>query len=175
MAFTYSKLAETTVGAGGTSAITFNNIPQNYTDLIIKISGRTAAAQGVAQLSFNGTTNNLSSRIIYGIGSSGNGSATYASAIRAGYIVGTDYTASTFSNNEIYIPNYSGSASKSISIDSVTENNAAEAYSSLNAGLWSNVTGITSLTLTVLNNANGVASTFTQHSTATLYGIRVEL
>jgi hypothetical protein len=174
MAFTYSKLAESTVGAGGSSTITFNNIPQNYTDLIIKISGRTAAAQGVAQLSFNGTTNNLSSRIIYGIGSSA-GSASYASVIRAGYIVGTDYTASTFSNNEIYIPNYSGSTSKSISIDSVTENNATEAYSSLNAGLWSNVTGITSLTLTVLNNSNGVASTFVQHSTATLYGIRVEL
>ena len=175
MAFTYSKLAESTVGAGGASSIIFNNIPQNYTDLVVKISGRTAATQGVAQIAFNGTTTNLSSRILYGIGSGTPGSASYASVIRAGYIVGTDYTASTFSNNEIYIPNYTSSNSKSLSIDSVTENNATEAYSSLNAGLWSNVTAITSLTLTVLNNGTGAASTFAQHSTATLYGIRVEL
>jgi hypothetical protein len=174
MAYTYSKLASTTVGVGGASAITFSNIPQNYTDLVLKISGRTAAAQGVAQIAFNGTTTNLNSRILYGIGSSA-GSASYASVIRAGYIVGTDYTASTFSNNEIYIPNYTSSNSKSLSIDSVTENNATEAYSSLNAGLWSNVTAITSLTLTVLNNGTGAASTFSQYTTATLYGIRVEL
>jgi hypothetical protein len=167
-----TKLASTTVGVTAQSSISFTNIPQGYTDLVIKVSGRTAAAQGVAELSFNSVTTNLSSRIIFAIGSGSAGSASYASQIRAGYIIGTDYTTSTFSNNEIYIANYSSNTFKSISIDSVTETNATEAYSSLNAGLWSNPSPITSLTFTVLNNNNGVASTFTQHSTFTLYGIK---
>ena len=169
---TMTKLASTTVGVTAQSSISFTNIPQGYTDLVIKVSGRTAAAQGVAELSFNLVTTNLNSRILYAIGSGTPGSASYASTIRAGYIVGTDYTASTFSNNEIYIPSYSGNNYKSISIDSVTETNAAEAYSSLNAGLWSNSSPITSLTFTVLSNNTGTPSTFTQHSTFTLYGVK---
>jgi hypothetical protein len=169
---TMTKLASTTVGVTAQSSISFTNIPQGYTDLVIKVSGRTAAAQGVSELSFNSVTTNLSSRIIYGIGSGSPGSASYASALRAGYIVGTDYTASVFSNNEIYISNYSSNTFKSVTVDSVGENNATEAYSSLNSGLWSNPSPITSLTFTVLNNGTGAASTFTQHSTFTLYGIK---
>ena len=165
------KIAAVEVGSAGTSSIDFTSIPQGYTDLKLVISGRTAAAQGVAQISFNGLTTNLSSRILYSIGSGTPGSASYASVIRAGYIVGTDYTASTFANNEIYIPNYTGSTNKSISIDSVTETNATEAYSALNAGLWAASSAITSIALTVLNNGTGAASTFTQYTTATLYGI----
>jgi hypothetical protein len=153
------------------SSVTFSNIPQNYTDLKLVVSGRTDAAQGVTQLSFNGLTTNLSSRIIYGIGSGTPGSVSYASVIRAGYIVGTDYTASTFANNEIYIPNYTSSSNKSVSIDSVGENNATEVYSSLNAGLWAASAAITSLTLTVLNNSTGAAANFVTNSTFTLYGI----
>jgi hypothetical protein len=166
-----TKLSSVTVGASAQSSISFTNIPQGYTDLVIKVSARTAAAQGVAELSFNSGTTNLSSRIIFAIGSGSAGSASYSS-LRAGYIIGTDYTASVFSNNEIYISNYSSNTFKSVGVDSVTENNATEAYSSLNAGLWSNSAPITSLTFTVLNNSNGVASTYVQHSTFTLYGVK---
>jgi hypothetical protein len=167
-----TKLASTTVGVTAQSSISFTNIPQGYTDLVIKVSGRTAAPQGACNLSFNSVTTNLSSRIIYGIGSGSAGSASYASDLRAGYIVGTDYTASIFSNNEIYISNYSSSNFKSVTVDSVTETNATEAYSMLTSGLWSNPSPITSLSLTVIYNANGAASTFTQHSTFTLYGVK---
>jgi hypothetical protein len=170
---TMTKLASTTVGVTAQSSISFTNIPQGYTDLVIKVSGRTAAAQGISELSFNSVTTGGSSRIMYGIGGAGSpGSATYASSIRSGYIVGTDYTASTFANNEIYISNYSSNVFKSVVVDSVTENNASEAYLQYVAGLWSNSSPITSLTFTVLNNNNGVASTFTQHSTFTLYGVK---
>jgi hypothetical protein len=167
-----TKLASTTVGVTAQSSISFTNIPQGYTDLVIKVSARTAAAQGACNLSFNSSTSNLNSKILYGIGSGSAGSASYASVVRAGYIVGTDYTASIFSNNEIYIPNYSSSNFKSVTIDSVTETNATEAYSMLTSGLWSDSSPITSVTLIVVNNANNAASTFTQHSTFTLYGIK---
>jgi hypothetical protein len=169
---TMTKLASTTVGVTAQSSISFTNIPQGYTDLVIKVSGRTAATQGISLLSFNSVDTGLSSRIIYSIGSGGPGSATYSSSIRGGYIVGTDYTASVFANNEIYISNYSSNTFKSVSVDSVTENNATEAYSQMVAGLWANSSPITSLTFTVLSNSTGVPSTFTQHSTFTLYGIK---
>jgi hypothetical protein len=175
MANTYIQIGSTvTVGSGGASSVDFTSIPATYTDLVLKISGRTAASQGVAEVSFNGLTTNLSSRILYTYGTSSGsiGSATYASSIRAGYIVGTDYTASTFANNEIYISNYAGSNNKAVSIDSVGENNASEAYSSFNAGLWASSSAITSIKLTVLNNGTGAASTFVENTTVSLYGIK---
>ena len=169
---TMTKLASTTVGVGGSSSINFTNIPQGYTDLLFKVSARTAAAQGACNLSFNSLTSGLNARIIYGIGSGTPGSVSYSSDLRAGYIVGTDYTASIFCNNEIYVSGYSSSTYKSVSVDSVTETNATESYSMISGGLWSNPAPITSLSLGVVNNSNGVASSFTQHSTFTLYGIK---
>ena len=172
MAFTYSKLAESTVGAGGTSAITFNNIPQNYTDLVVKISGRstnTSTARGIF-IAFNSSTSGYNDRFLRGSGSAaisatdnGGGSKIYLGEAPA-----SDATTSTFSNIEVYIPNYSGSTNKSVSVDSVQEHNATEAYATLVAGLLSNPTAINSLSLTTSLN-------FAQHSTATLYGIRIEL
>ena len=173
MAFTYSKLAETTVGAGGASTITFNNIPQNYTDLVLKLSTRTntsdASSGQWTYVYFNGTTTNNSTKVLFGSGSttgslSGSGSTPYAA-----YVEPSNFTASTFGNAEIYIPNYVNTNNKSFSVDSVTENNSTGAYSNLSAGLWSNTTSINTVTLTP------AAGTFVQYSTAYLYGIRVEL
>ncbi len=71
----------------------------------------------------------------------------------------------TFANGEIYIPNYTASVNKSVSIDSVTENNATSAIAALDAGLWANTAAITSI------NLNGNNGNFVQYSTAYLYGI----
>jgi hypothetical protein len=154
------------------ASVTFANIPQTgYTDLKVVVSGRCDAAQGVSNVRFNGLTTNLSSRILYAIGSGTPGSASYASNIRAGYIDGTDYTATTFASNEIYIPNYTSSNNKSVSVDSVTETNATEAYSQLVAGLWSSTAAITSVTLEVISNINGSAANFVANSTFSLYAL----
>jgi hypothetical protein len=172
MAFTYSKLAESTVGAGGTSAITFNNIPQNYTDLVVKISGRTNFAQinDTYKITFNGTTSGYSGRFIQGNGSAASSSTAGTAAIDSPQTVGNSATASTFGNTEIYIPNYAGSTNKSISIDTVGENNATSALSNLYAALWANVSAISSISIGPQNG-----TLLLEHSTATLYGIRVEL
>jgi hypothetical protein len=171
MANTFFKIASVTVGSGGAASIDFTSIPGTYTDLLVKVSGRTAAALGFTRLYFNGSTSSFSSIILFATGSSA-GSASYASDIRSGYINGTDSTSSTFSNNEIYIPNYASSNNKSVSIDSVTENNGTAAYSLFSAGLWANTSAITSVKIDVNNNNDGVASTFSQYTTATLYGIK---
>jgi hypothetical protein len=75
-------------------------------------------------------------------------------------------TASTFSNSSFYIPNYADSNNKTVSIDSVTENNGTIAFLGLSAFLWSNTAAITTVQLR-LGYGN-----FVQHTTATLYGIK---
>jgi len=169
MAFTYSKLASTTVGAGGTSAITFSNIPQNYTDLVLKISGRISIAQiyGAFWLNINGTTTNRTYRYLEGNGASASSGSGTNTNISTGE--GNSNTANTFASVELYFPNYTSSNYKSWSTDSVGENNATTSYMDMYASLWSNVAAISQLSILP------ESGTILQYSTATLYGIRVEL
>ena len=172
---TYELIASSTVGSGGASAIDFTSIPGTYTDLLLKVSARNnvTTSSGYMRVEFNGVTTNFSSRVLYGTGSA-TGSFTPTSPY--GFVFfynNTDQaTASTFGNAELYIPNYTGSTNKSISVDSVTENNATTASSSLTAGLWSNTAAITSIKLTTYNNSTDAAANFVQYSTAYLYGIK---
>jgi hypothetical protein len=168
MANTYVKIQTITVGAGGSASFAFTSIPQTYTDLKIVYSLRSpnAVNVGTLTLALNGSTANGSAKILYGeTTGSGSFSQTF---VHSGYTVAANATANVFSSGEIYIPNYTSSNFKSISIDSVTESNATTYQSgvqALIAGLWSSTSAITSLTLT--NDAGN----FVQYSTATLYGI----
>lgn len=161
---TYFKIASVTVGSGGASSIAFSSIPATYTDLVVKISGRNTSSGDWFNLSFNGSTSSFSGRQIFGTGG-GVFSYTKTDNTEAFVNNNSSTTASTFSNSEVYIPNYAGSTNKSFSVDSVTENNGTTAYAVFYAGLWSNTSAITSLTFTP--NANTLA----QYTTATLYGI----
>ena len=161
----YNLISTTTVGSGGASTIVFSGIPQTFTDLKVVFSGRRSNAAGSFYVSFNGVTTNLSSRRLEGSGSAAS-SATDGSFIFAYGINASSYTASVFGSAEIYVPNYTGSTNKSVSIDSVTENNATEAYSTLVAGLWSNTAAITSLTISLSSGS------INQYSSASLYGIK---
>ena len=163
MATTYEAIATVTVGSGGAASIQFTSIPQTYTDLCIKMSVRSTAANFSIYIRPNGSTTNLSSINLQGNGSAINnftGTTIQALATSSGD------TASTFGNSEFYIPNYTGSTNKSISSDGVSENNATGAYTRLVAGLWSQTSAITSIDL-VPDTGD-----FAQYSTATLYGIK---
>lgn len=171
MANTFELIQSATVGSGGAADITFNTIPGTYTDLVIKGSFRTNRTASLAEnilLQFNGSATSYSTRYIEGAGSgtpaSGTGST---SSVISGYGDTDLNTANTFGNYEIYIPNYAGSAYKSISGDSVTENNATTAFAFLSAGLWSNTSAITSIKLYPQLGPN-----FMQYSTAYLYGVK---
>jgi hypothetical protein len=161
-----------TVGSGGAADIQFNSIPGTYTDLIVKLSARqTLAAADSLGLKFNGATSGNSSRWLTGNGSATSSGTDASTVIVASYsgIPGTNATASTFSNVEFYIPNYAGSLAKSISSDSVGEDNSASAFfanASIVAGLQTSTSAITSLTITNYSGGN-----FVQHTTAYLYGI----
>lgn len=169
MATTFTKIASVTVGSGGAASIDFTSIPGTYTDLCVKLSTRLNGAAATVRTSFNGSASGYSERMIYA-----NASASpLESAARSGtyiewmYSDGTNNTANTFNNADVYIPNYAGSNYKSLSIDNVNEQNGtADQLLNMNAGLWSNSAAITSITFTT-----GTTS-FVQYSTATLYGIK---
>ena len=158
-----------TVGAGGAASIDFTNIPQTYTDLVVQVSGRGTGAGGEvsATLQFNNNSSNYSSRWLRGNGAAASsGSDTYGTdEIYLFEMPAASATASTFQNGSIYIPNYTSSNNKSVSVDSVSENNATTAWAYLTAGLWSNSAAVTSIKL-LLQVGN-----FAQYSTATLYGV----
>lgn len=158
-------ISTVTVGSGGASSIDFVSIPQIYTDLVIKVSGRNSSTGANNFLfTFNGSTSSFTLRQLYGTGAAAGSTTTPARY--AGEYTGTDMTSNTFSSVDIYIPNYSGSNNKSYSVDDVTENNATTSYAVLSAGLWSNTSPITSISLAL------TGGTLAQYSSATLYGIR---
>jgi len=168
---TYTLLETITVGAAGASSVTFNSIPQTgYTDLVMKISARGTStdALGNVLLSFNGSGADFTFKMLRGNGAAAQSfdRATFGTNL-VSYMTTSAGTASTFSNTEIYIPNYTSSNFKSVSVDAVHESNATTAYSFLEAGLWSQTAAITSLTLT----KDATATAFAQYSTFSLYGV----
>jgi hypothetical protein len=119
-------------------------------------------------LTFNGNTSSIyNDRVLYGTGSGGgvSGANVSVASSRGVYDVRALATANTFSNSEIYIPNYTSSNNKSFSSDSVTETNATSAIAILSASLFASSTAISSISIAP------VAGTFVQYSTAYLYGV----
>lgn len=169
---TYVLIEKYTVGAGGASSVTLGSggtIPQTFTDLKLVMSsrGNNSSASEWVSIKFNGSSANYSSRWLEGNGSGTPGSFTGpTNRGYAGVQVAATATASTFSNMEIYIPNYTVAQSKSYSADTVQENNATAATAELGAGLWANNTAISSIAITPDNS-----SLFVQYSTFYLYGI----
>lgn len=169
MATTYKLIDKTTL-TGTQASVTFSSIPNTYTDLLLKVSARddnSASANGsFYTIGFNGSTTGFTARYLRGTGSAVT-SASFAQY--AGNSVTTAQTASTFSNDEIYIPNYAGSNNKSYSSDAVVETNATGAFATLIAGLWSNTAAITSVKIEA---ANSGANLFQIGSSFYLYGIK---
>jgi hypothetical protein len=169
MANTFELIASSTVGVLGATSIDFTSIPSTYTDLCLKVSTRHngASTANAMLMTFNSNTTGYTARFIEGAGS-GTPSSSSVSARYGGLDVGASATSSTFSNTEIYIPNYAGSTNKSYSVDSVAENNATVGIQWLLAGLWSNTAAITSITL----QPDNALRSYVQFSTAYLYGIK---
>jgi hypothetical protein len=165
MATTFTKIDSYTVGAGGVSSIDFTSIDSSYTDLCLKVSSRVSSTDTPVSIKFNNSTSNFSWRRIYAAGSgtpsSQSGTDTYWF-----YTDTAAQTSLTYGSGEVYIPNYAGSANKSFSSESLTENNGTTAEMFMVAGIWSNTAAINRITLTPLTGI------FETYSTATLYGVK---
>ena len=158
-------LEKIVVPSAGASNITFTSIPQSYTDLLVKVSGRSTSTSTGVEIAFNNNSTSYTNRRLYGTGSSTGSDTSGTAFVSNTMIVDSSYTASTFGNGEFYIPNYTSSDNKSVSVDGVTENNSSTALMMLTAGLWSNSAAITSIKITPTSGS------FAQYSTFYLYGV----
>lgn len=170
------KLIEAkTVGAGGIASVTFNSIPQTYTDLKIYMSARVTAGGNTsdnAYVTFNGATDRYYEILCYGAGTSaGSVSAQNANAYLqwSGSASGNVATANVFSTAEVYITNYTSSNSKVVTSNWANIDNSVNGWSGISSGLWNPTsnTAITSMTIA----ARSAATSFVEGSTFYLYGI----
>jgi len=170
MANTYTLIASSTVGSGGTGSFNFTSIPQTYTDLAVLVTLRSTRSGGnVSDIyaQFNGSSSNITKKRLYGSGS--------GTASDTGNAIGNaaNNTANTFSSHSFYIPNYTSSNNKSYSVDSVTSNNTNTAgyiYLSMLSYTWSDTSAITSVE--IRDYSDGNTNNLVQYSTAYLYGIK---
>lgn len=162
----YTVTASTTV-----TNVTFNNIPQTYTDLMVLVSTRSTvspspATNGIDEnLVLNGdTSSSLYSRTRFWGSGVGTGTDRASNAAPTSIILtsGSGTTANTFGTHTIYIPNYTSNVFKQIISDSVGENNNSVGWTTLYALLYRSNAPITSL---------GFQNSDTSGSTFTLYGI----
>ena len=162
MATTFTKIASYEV-VSAQSSYTFTTIPSTYTDLCLKISARSTANGGQnCNLTFTSASSGYSDKILSGSGSGSGASFSSGNTTRGGSVVipGADFTASTFGNGEIYIPNYAATQAHSVSNDSVTENNATLSYAQLQATLSTGTTPISSILIDLSGGNFAVGSTF---------------
>jgi len=171
MANTYNLIEAQTL-VSDTASVSFTSIPQTYTDLQLLVSSRidrTGIAVNMG-LRFNSNSTGYLNLQAYADFTTSTASALYSSSLDQfgyWYTAGNGATASTFTNQSVYISDYASSKYKTISIDSASENNAIDASLLFMSGLWSNTSAITTITLTNYQGSNLKAN-----STFYLYGIK---
>jgi hypothetical protein len=160
----YESISTVTVGAGGTSFVTFSSIPGTYKHLQIRWSNPTANTGGNAVVNFNNdtSTNNYAMHNVRGNGTtastlaftSGNANATlYGNdALRAGVADILDYA----NTNKYKVSRILGGSDYN-----------GSGIVSLNSSLWINTAAITTIKLTA-----DVTGGWAQYSSIALYGIK---
>lgn len=169
MASTYTLITSQTL-SGSAASVTFSSIPSTYTDLVLKISGRSAGSSiRDMYLQVNSTTANYSATRLRGYDSTASSSnRTGDSSWIYGVVPGSLIAANIFSSTEYYIPNYAGSANKVCSMVVGEPNSSGtNQVDAVVANLLSNTAAITSLTLT-----ESSGSGFESGSSFYLYGIK---
>jgi hypothetical protein len=169
MANTYTLISSNTLGSAAAS-VTFSSIPATYTDLVVRFSVRSNRAS---------TFDNIETRLNSDSGTNysnillaGDGAAASSSLSSNGTIWGTQITngdtstSNTFSNSELYIPNYTSTSSKPASVFSVQEDNSTTARIRVNAYLYRGSSAISSMVFTQSNGTSWLSG-----SSFYLYGI----
>ena len=163
----YESIATVTVGAGGSSSISFTSIPSTYKHLQIRASHTFDSNNRGINFQFNSDTGaNYSRHYLSGDGSSANaGGAGSLSNISFYYHVGNAGTTQAeveivdileYANTNIY---------KTLrGLAGVDNNGSGEVF--LVSGSWRNTSAITSVTI---NTSGG---NFAQYSKFALYGIK---
>jgi hypothetical protein len=174
-------LLETIELTQSVASVTFDNIPQTgYTDLKIVMSVRGGTGNSNYDpigVKVNGSTPSQQYKSLGGTGSgtvafgasndtftASTAGGTWARMSSSGTQPGVT-TANVFSNDCLYLANYTSTLDKAWSYDTATENNATQAYVEMTAGSFVSTTGITSIAFALRDGSFVAGSTFS------LYGI----
>jgi hypothetical protein len=159
--------------ASAAATVTFSSIPATYTDLSIKCSVRNTTSGNTVSdfwVKFNGLTGSIYSRTrLQGNGAAAASDRTASTSIDnfENMMNGGSSTSNTFSNVDIYIPNYAGSTTKPHSMFGAMENNATTAYIAVQANLIpGNTDAISSMIFTSGSDNFAIGSSFY------LYGLK---
>jgi len=167
----YESIATTTVGAGGSSTITFSSIPSTYTHLQIRAIARTNRTAGVDIMStrMNGvTSNSYSDHLLYGDGTTvqTDRNSTYGT-INIQRVASDNLSASIFSIFTIDILDYANTNKyKTVRYMGGYDANGS-GRACFGSGLFQNTSAITSITL-----ESAYSSSYNQYSQFALYGIK---
>jgi len=163
-------ISRVVVPSGGSTTIAFNNIPQNYTDLIFVMSARSSYSPGTwadGYLNFQDGTGTTNYSWLKG-DTTGYGTENYNTlntnvlSPYSAICTGT-YNANIFGVAIITITNYTSSTNKSIISEWGAQDASQNARVGFGAGLWRNSAAVTSASF-------GVATGWVAGSSVTLYG-----
>jgi hypothetical protein len=163
----YESIQTTTVGAGGTSTITFSSIPSTYSHLQIRMLSNDGSGNNNNFMRFNSdTASNYSWHYMQGNGTS---ATSGGSASQTSMICGkTGITATGNGVAVIDILDYTDANKyKTIRSLSGTDYNNSNGILFYSSGNWRSTSAVTTVTLT-----NDSGTNFTQYSSFALYGIK---
>lgn len=169
MAATYTLISSNVLSSSAAS-VTFSAIPSTYTDLVVRWSARSDAADvnDYFSLRVNGITTSVYSLTnLTGDGSTAGSTNLSSTSARAYGCAGGNATANTFGSGELYIPSYTASQNKPLGGYGANETNASSVFMGAVANLYRQTTAISSITLTILVGSNIVSG-----SSFYLYGIK---
>lgn len=166
------ELISTLTGTGNPTSFTFSSIPQTYKHLQLRVVGRMTnnnAGTGATTLTMNGdTTSTYWSHFIKGSGTvASNGGSAAAAYINAESFADELAAANVFSSSIIDILDYTSTTKNKTTKMLVGSNVSTNLYVSMNSGLWTNTSAITSLTWKSVNTRIWDAGT-----RISLYGIK---
>ncbi len=167
----YESIATVTVGAGGSSSISFTSIPQTYKNLQVRLMAKAAPTSTDASYDllgrFNGDTNINNSSLHYMIG---NGSGTNAGYTGNLGILGTatgSSSTSVFAFNIIDVWDYTNSNKYKTVRNMYGYDSNGAGFVGIQGDLWRNTAAITSIEFVFRTGPS-----FAQYTHAALYGIK---
>ena len=169
----YESIATTTVGAGGTSTITFSSIPSTYKHLQIRAISRTnrGDTNDFMTVRFNSDTGtNYAYHSLYGNGASAGAADTGTSTGTpwSGVTAGGNATASIFGAVIWDVLDYQNTNKyKTLRLLSGTDQNGTTGRIYFQSNLWQSTSAISTVTIIPT-----FGSSFSQYSHFALYGIK---
>jgi hypothetical protein len=166
----YDSIATVTVGAGGTSTVTFSSIPSTYQHLQIRFLARgTASADDIyGALTFNGVGGTAYAAHEL----DGNGSTVGAQAFTSrgdaiiNFINGANRTSGVFTAGVMDILDYANTNKNKTIRHLVGYDNNGSGNMTFQSGLFANTSAISSATI------GASSGNFAQYSSFALYGIK---